>query len=610
MLEPYTNNVYIESPPSEDLPRFDRTYIPSSDAAPKIPRHIYLRPGDTVHFEDESCAIFISAGKSNHSTTTSFAEGASFTAGTEIQVKSSAHQPVATGPGAVHPEDEDDLDGQINTPLGGDDLTPATSRPTDGLAVKDTPSRPFSRESNPIFSTAPDGLRSPNFIGESNGADVSTPAAHAGAVKGKRAKVNSSDDVDSQFVFPNTKGQTTYGGTPKPKPQTKKEILESPTKSELLSDEATVKVAPEPRRSSHRTKVDEDAAVTMSSPNRKRSLAGTDDEKDGVPPASTAPPTKKPRARPAKEPKTVKTPQAKTGKSRARLSKGSKVEEDEHETAEPPSSSGKLKSLRRKTAAKLEADEEDDEETVSVVVPRRNANLSPDLDPRASATPQSSATNLSGTPPTKVLLSKSRFADDKKAANWLRKHGASIEDKKIPGKRVNFVCIVGSGELATTAKVVRSVALGKRVVTDEWLKDCMEQDRFLDLDSYVHDDLADTMHISRSKLFDGKALFVTSALEKTYGQGFADIKELAAAVGSLRVESGAAKKASGLSGSATIFLADDGDDQDALKLMQEEGRAVYQKNLLTQSIIRGELLINDDEFKWNPKPVKGKKGKK
>lgn len=618
MLQPYANNVYVESPPSEDLPIVDRTYVPSCKANPNTRRQIYLRSGDVIHFEDDGCLLAISAAKLDHSTTTSFAEGVDLGAAAEVQVKSS----ITTGPGAAalgddETEDEDDLDATVNTPLGAEESTPATSGPTEGLAVKDTPSRPFSRESNHIFSTAQDNLRSPNFIGDSNDADNSTPAARAGAGKGKRAKADVPEDAESQFVFPRDKGQTTYGNTPKSKRHAKDEIIESPSRSDLPSEplgDATIKVAPGPRRSSNRIKDEEDTAVTMSSPNRKRSLADTDgeEEEDNAPPASTAPPTKKlrGRGRPAKEPKAVKTPRKQSGKPLRRPSKAAKVDDDEEEVAEPPSSSGKLKRPSRKSVTKAEIDEEADDEKVSVAALRRKPNLSPDLDPRSNSTPQSSATTHSGKPPTKTILSSSKFANDKKAANWLKKHGAPIDDKKIPGKGSNFVCVVGNGVLSTTAKVLRSVALGKKVVTDEWLKDCMDKDQLLDLDPYVHDDLADTMTVPRSKLLEGKALFVTSTLEKTYGQGFADIKELAAAVGSHRVDSGTAKNTHGMSDSTTVFLGDDGDDPDAMKLTQEEGRTVFSKNLLAQSIIRGELLVNDDEFKWTAKGAKGKKGKK
>lgn len=605
MLE--TNaRVRVESPPSDGLPSdFDCTYLPSSSTKPKIPRNIYLRHRDTVHFEDYSSAVHISVARVSYSANTSFAEGDKPSASTEIQVKSSAHAPIISAHNPAGPddetEDEDDLDNPIHTPLGAEDSTPATSRPTDNLAVKDTPSRPFSRESNHIYSTAREnGLHN-------DGADGSTPAARAGASRGKKAKANPSEDAESQFVFGNSKRQTKYGGTPKPKRQAKNETIESPSKSDLPSEPNEAIVAPRPRRSS--VNVDENTAISMSSPNRKRSFHDSDEEEDMAPPASTAPLPKKARGRgrPAKEPEAIKPIPTKSGKKRGRPSKGSRVEDDQDDAVEPPSSTGKLKRPRRKSEAdEPEAEDGNDE----VVGTRRRTNASPDLDPRASSTPQSSTPHGSGkAAPTKVLLSNSKYGDDSKAKNWLKKHGASV-DEKVPGKRSNFVCVVAVGELLATPKVLRSVALGKRVVTDQWIKLSMEQNQLLDLDDYVHDDLAPTMSVDRSKLLQGKALFITSALEKVYGDSFAHLKELAATVGAHRVEVGTAKKASGLSDAATIFLGRDGDDPDAQQLAAVDGRAVYQKNLLTQSILRGELLLEHEEFKWSSKPGKGKKGKK
>lgn len=593
-FEAYTTGVYVESPPSEDLPIFfDRTFIPSTDTTTS-PEIITLRARDTIVFEDDSCAIRIAGALRDPSATTS---------ATDIQVKSSAHQPIAVGPGAApdnaladaDTEDEDDdLDATVNTPRGNADTTPATSRPTDSLAVKDTPSRPFSRESNHIFSTAPDKIPPPNLTGAINAADYGTPVTRAGATGTKR-----SEEIDSQFVFPTTKAQTTYGGTPAQKRSARKEIMESPSKSDG-SSEALGK--PDSER------------ATMSSPNRKRSLADEDqgDDDDDLRPASTAPSTKRRRGRPAKEakqPTASKLRATKKTKGPGQPEKDQEAEGDQDEAIEPPSSTGKLKRPSRRSAATAKLEEKDNVEGAATIVSRRKPNSSPDLDPRASSTPQSSGAPMTGKAPSKVLLSKSKFAEDSKAKHWLKKHGAPV-DESIPSKRSNFVCVVGTGELATTAKMVLSLALGKRVVTDQWLKDSMQQDQLLELDDYVHDDLADTMHINRSKLLSGKALFVTPALAKAYGSGFAHIKELAAAVGAHRVESGPAHKATLLSHSATIFLGLDGDDPDAQRLKEEDGRTVYQKDLLTQSIIRGELLTDGDEFMWKATPAKGKKGKK
>lgn len=601
MLETYTKGVYVESPPSEDLPIFNRTHVPSTDI--KTLRQIFLRPRDTVFFDD-SCALRISVVHRDHSNTTSFAEDNNAAAATEIQVKSSAHQPTAVEPGAaqnsviadedMETDDEDDLDAPLHTPIDVENATPATSRPTDNLAVKDTPSRPFSRDSNHIFSTAPDKLQPPDFTDATNAADSGILAARAGAKRDKETGMKSSEEIDSQFVFPNSKAQTTYGGTPIRQRSAKKEIAESPSKSDVPS-ETLEHPDLEP--------------ANVSSSNRKRSIAEFDEGDDDKSPAPAELLTKKPRGRPPKASHTPKPRPTKSSKALHQSGESHEAEDAQNEAVEAPPSTGKLKRPGRRSKPTAQPEEEDDIEDVASVNPRGKPNASPDLDPRASSTPQSSGVPMSGKAPSKVLLSNSKFAEDTKAKNWLKKHGAAVDDS-IPSKRSNFVCVVGTGELAKTAKMVRSLALGKKVVTDQWLKDSMQQDQLLDLDEYIHDDLADTMHINRSKLFSGKALFVTPALAKAYGSGFAHIKELAAAVGAHRVESGPAHKAAPLSDAATIFLGFDSDDLDALKLTEEEGKTVYQRDLLTQSIIRGELLTNDDEFEWKPNSAKGKKGKK
>ena len=135
----------------------------------------------------------------------------------------------------------------------------------------------------------------------------------------------------------------------------------------------------------------------------------------------------------------------------------------------------------------------------------------------------------------------------------------------------------------------------------------MKEGVLLELDGYIHEDLAETADLDRGKLLKGKNLFITNAQMKAYGGGFDSIKELAMAVGAQKVESGSAKKGSGTPAASTVILGGDGSDPDALKLTEEEGRVVYQKTLLTQSVIRGELLVDEKEFKWQKAVKKGKK---
>ncbi|KAM0721177.1 hypothetical protein Q7P37_003464 [Cladosporium fusiforme] len=577
ILQVYADNVTVEAPLLTELSNllpqsvdFTKTHFHRTEAQ-KEQRIIYLRPHDIVVFEDRACRIGINVvNLRDQSVVNPLPEG--YTSDqADIQVKSSAQEPFHAGAATLQnpladddTDDDDDLDAPLHTPVGVDEITPATSRPTDGLAIKDTPSRPISHGSNHVFSTAPDKLQ--------NDEESSTPAARAGALQKRDKQQTLSAEHDSQHVFGNArKGQKVYGGTPRRRHRItpEKEILDSPDKLRNYqpydavddsSAEDEIAVQPRPSSDTMGSDVDSDAAATA----RKRKA----DDGASMNALSSTPPLKKPRGRQRKSTETAEN------------------------DVEQPASTGKLRKPGRKSAARKVL--ENDEDTVDVAVSRSKDNV----------TPQSSGTFLASKPPTKILLSKSNYADDKKMKAWLKKHNTTIEEN-IPGKRSNFVCVVGKGVMGTTAKVVRSLALGKKVVTDQWLEDSMTEDQFLDLDAYIHDDLKETATVNRSKLFAGKTLFFTTALKASYGKiGFTNAEQLATEAGATHVESGSAKKAAGTYASGTIILGLEGDDRDAVMLTQEEGRKVYQKDLLTQSIIRGELLSEGDEFAWE---WKGKK---
>ena len=615
MLEPHTSSVYVESPPSNDLPRqsdFNRVAIEMSDTTKQ--RVIYLRPGDTVFLEAEQHYITVLAIDTKSTEAIGVPQGELSALSNDVQVESSvqqhnSHADMTAGAqeNDEDTDDDDDLDVPFATPSGVEDVTSGT---IGGPAINETPLKP-SRDDEHVISTAPDLKNAQHATESANDPDTSTPAAR----KDQRGPKQPQDDAESN-IFRLSKGEkppTTYHRTPKQKRQmaTDGEIMESSdargmSSEPLGEDDAAV----EARRGETRS----------SPPQRKRPMTDDDDddEDDDAIPASTAPPLKRSRGRPTKANKAAnaaaKSVPTKTGKPRGRPSNASKAAQQ----AEDASGSGKLRmptSSRKSGAHKVyEEEEEDDDDNNSdheEVVPaklRRKHGQSPDLDPRSSATPQSPGTPMTGKLPSKVLLSNSKYAKDTKAKKWLSRHGVAISDD-IPGKRANFICVVGNGELATTAKVLCSLALGKRVVADQWIEDSMKDDRFLDLDDYIHDDLAETAGIDRGELFKKKTLFITDAQMKAYGEGIGDIKGLATAVGAWKVESGSVKKGSSMPAAGTIFLGGDCNDQDALNLTKA-GHIVYQKALLTQSIIKGELLVDDEELKWQPTPEKAKKGKK
>lgn len=456
MLEPHTPRVYVESPPTNDLPRQldNRIAIEMSDQQ----RVIYLRPGDTICLEAEYHDIKILAVKSN-----------------EIQVKSSIQQPAThagTTPGAPEdndddedPEgDDDDLD--LNITHSGDE--DATSDTMGGPAIRETPSKP-SRGDDKVLPTA-------------TGANITQHATESAT--DKRGSMQPQDDAESN-IFQLLKGErppTKYCRTPKQKRQ-----IAMDGDGKIMESSDTRGMSSEPTGEDGAA-IEAHRGETRSSPPKRKHSMTDDDEDDGEIPASTAPPLKRSRGRPTKASKATN---AATNK-------------------------------------------------VTTTKARRKHGLSPDLDPRSSAAPQSPGTPI-GKAPNKILLSNSKFAKDTKAKSWLTKHGATISDD-IPGKRANFVCVVGTGGLATTAKVLCSLALGKRVVTDQWIEDSIKADTLLDLEEYTHEDLGETAHINRGELLKGKTLFITDAQMKAYGGGVDNIKLLASAVGAWKVESGSVRK--------------------------------------------------------------------
>ncbi|KAI7283395.1 hypothetical protein KC345_g2994 [Hortaea werneckii] len=282
------------------------------------------------------------------------------------------------------------------------------------------------------------------------------------------------------------------------------------------------------------------------------------------------------------------------GRGSAKTSKASRQNTGDGIVVAPASSSSK-KGVRGSMARTPGAP------SVQVQIPRETASGSPD----------SSSTAMSGRPP-KVLFSHSDINKDKALVSWLKKQGA-LEIDEVPSKRANFICVVPSGHLATTAKVLRTLALGKLVVTDDWVTDSKEEGQLLEPDDYVHEALQDTIKTERSTLFKGCRLYFTKQLAASYGSGWQSIQTLCIEAGADAVESGNA--ASGNSWAAlgkTLFFGATLDDLDLKILSQEKGHVVYNRNMVTQSVMDGELKLENDDFIIKPSnnPLKLGRGSK
>ncbi|CAK4033907.1 Hypothetical predicted protein [Lecanosticta acicola] len=250
----------------------------------------------------------------------------------------------------------------------------------------------------------------------------------------------------------------------------------------------------------------------------------------------------------------------------------------------------------------------DDEPGVSedeIVVAQRNVKpWSSSPQHRKPPTPRSTPTSarsqgaafLNAKKPT-VLISG--FELDRARAKWLQKQGVTIEGKQIPGKRASFLCVVREDKrqepekLPTTIKVLSALNAKKLIVSEAWISDSKKQNELQDPSDYM---VANGRDRNRSSLFSGLTMFFT---EKASLSGFEGIKTLITDAGVTRIETGTLSKGTSLTPkNRVIFLAEKGDDEgtELVKRLGSNDR-VYERSLLTQSILRGELDLDSDEFK-------------
>jgi hypothetical protein len=217
---------------------------------------------------------------------------------------------------------------------------------------------------------------------------------------------------------------------------------------------------------------------------------------------------------------------------------------------------------------------------------------------RATDTPSSTATStaLSGKTP-KILLSSDSTLH--KSAKWLKDHGSEIIDD-VKTRRTHFVCVVKDGHIKT-AKALRSLALGKLVVTEDWVVDSKKAGQLLETDDYIPTDLKENISVDRRRLFHGKNIFATATLaDKVYMQGWPDIVNLAKDAGASAVfkgHSGEFEKFARSGKNETIVLGADNNDEDAFRLQTQSNCTVYRKSLLTDAIITGQLDLDNEDYK-------------
>ena len=645
-------NVTIEPPLVSKLAKvstFGGITVPQS--TPKRRNFIFLRPDDIVDFQDQGFKIVMmfrlkdssprsTAGSNGIPAPVSNDDDA---AKSEVQVKSSNVEPDVETAVPVDDEasdteeDDDDLDQPSNASFvrtpDVTESTPATSHP-EVPTIKETPAHHGADgDDNQPFSIAP-GDQSEDVSSTLNDeeeplGDISSPTVKA--QKTLIAKLKHSQDDDSK-ARASSDVVTTLGGVPSDGEDEQEAFTpngvgntyrrrgrQRGTLQDLSKRQPTIVSLGVSGKTNELPSWD---AVVPSDEEED------DKSKEAVPPTSDEMLTEDftyEAARRSVPNTTTKhnlledqgeddaVASKKRRKSAPEAMKAAELDETDVDTdisqvSAGPKAAAKAKRGRLPKVARDETQEKADEIAVATktVTPKSSgqSKASPrpqraSKNPRASATPSSSSSCSTLTEKLpKILISMSAIANDSSLTKWLKTHGIQIITD-VPSRRTDFICVVGDAQrLARTPKVLRTLTLGREVVTEEWIKDSRDAGEIVDPGDYVHQKLRDIADLDRRHLFNGRNVYFTNGLAKQFGTEWAKVEALVKEAGASHVDKGSAGKIGNVEdrNNVVLFGCDDS-DADVDRLVIEYGRTVYSKDMLKEGIIAGELDLDGDEYK-------------
>lgn len=240
------------------------------------------------------------------------------------------------------------------------------------------------------------------------------------------------------------------------------------------------------------------------------------------------------------------------------------------------------------------------------------------LSPRATATPSPAGggRDWQEKPPRIMFPTDSKVRQLNGLVRFLKQQRCSEAKDQKPAS-FDLLC-VDPGELKTTAKLLISLVHNKIIVTDDWVTQSSKEERLLGPEPYLPHALKDGQGKDRSILFLDEVIYFTPKLRKDYGKGWDDIQAITRQTGAKVVTCAPSKIPKNTQ--PAIYLGSENDDVHVVEL-QAEGKPVYRKDLLTHSIIAGQLVDEGDfalPLSGNPgspsstassKATKGKKAK-
>ena len=238
-----------------------------------------------------------------------------------------------------------------------------------------------------------------------------------------------------------------------------------------------------------------------------------------------------------------------------------------------------------------------------------------------SAARESLGSSQSPTGAMKVVFASSVSVDKSKVIiKFLSTHG--IRQVKNVAE-ADILCVGKNAELKRTHNLISAVASGKRVITDNWVIDSAKQDELLDLKDYEAKDprreaewgttLSDAVERGRqgAKVLSDWTVCFTSNAKTKLGKGFSELKQICLQSGATSVQSSTPKKSPEKPISTLVIAVEDDRELDTL---HANGWQPYVKDIITYSILRGNLDVNSDEFsirnKKSTPPSTGRKKRK
>lgn len=217
-----------------------------------------------------------------------------------------------------------------------------------------------------------------------------------------------------------------------------------------------------------------------------------------------------------------------------------------------------------------------------------------------------------------LFASSSSVGDSKPFLKFL----SNKRVKKVQSVHDCTILCVGK-ELKKTSKLILAVLLGKDIVTDSWVIDSIKGgDDLLSVVAYVPQDPKKEAEWGTSldkaiyrgkqgfnlKVLQEQTIIFTPSLKKELGKsGFAELKEIVKCAGAKSVSSALPKKNPEGTPSTIVIATDDTTEMGEL---QKLGWRAYVKDIISLSILRGNLDLESDEFLIKEQKKEGRKRKR